>query len=238
MASRRLSTRPRPPATASGRRPHATGLALSHATFYEVRPHLHADTYVNTVLIGPKAHSGLTAADHEPLLKLFVYGLGGAGVDAYLDYLRDPSSVPARLGDLDLPSLKRLCGRLRIKVMVLLLTTPAAAARPETWRWLGERFAARRELQGGGEEAVVASTHGPLDVLTGLSIRSRLDDAAVTSRSLAVQGPNCQSAIVAGAVSSGRWGMAHWRRQATRQMGKLFGKKPRASRPRTCRRPM
>src|SRR5262249_54570742 len=30
------------------------GVEAYHATFYEVRPHLHADTYVNTVLIGAK----------------------------------------------------------------------------------------------------------------------------------------------------------------------------------------
>src|SRR5262249_53575776 len=90
-----------------------------HATFYEVRPHLHADTYVTTVLIAPKSFSGLPAADHEQLLKLFGYGLGGPGVDASLDSLQDPPTVPARLDDLDLPTLKRLCSRLRTKVMVL-----------------------------------------------------------------------------------------------------------------------
>jgi len=99
-------------------------------------------------------------------------------VDTFLDYLQDPPTVPARLDDLDLPSLKRLCSRLRIKVMVLLLTTPAAAARPETWQWLGERFAARRELLG-DDEGALASIGGLLDVVTGLSVRSRPDDAAV-----------------------------------------------------------
>jgi hypothetical protein len=112
------------------------------------------------------------------LIKLFGYGLGGAGVDAYLDYLQNPPAVPARLSDLDLPSLKQLCSRLRIKVMVLLLTASAKAARPETWQWLGERFAARRELQSDDEEAL-ASIGGLLDVVTGFSIRSRKNDAAV-----------------------------------------------------------
>ena len=154
-------------------------VAAYHATFYEVRPHLHADSYVFGVLIGPKAYGGLTTNDHEPLLKLFGYGLGGAGVDAFLDYLQDPPTVPARLDDLDLPTLKRLCGRLRIKIMVLLLTAPAAAARPETWQSLAEQFAAARNAsQGGDEKAVLASTRGLLDV-TGRSIRSRPDDAAV-----------------------------------------------------------
>jgi hypothetical protein len=154
------------------------GVEAYHNTFYEARPHLKADGYVVNVLIGPKVYGGLTIKDHEQLLKLFGYGLGGPGVDAYLDYLRDPPAVPARLDDLDLPTLKRLRSRLRIKVMVLLLTTPAKAARPETWQWLRERFAARRLLQG-DDEGALASTHGLLDVLTGLSVRSRPDDAAV-----------------------------------------------------------
>ena len=62
--------------------------------------------------------------------------------------------------------------------MVLLLTTPASAARPGTWQWLGERFAARRETQG-GEEAVLASVHGLFDVVTGLSRSGRPNDVAV-----------------------------------------------------------
>jgi hypothetical protein len=154
------------------------GVEVYHSTFYEVRPHLNADSYVVNVLIGPKAHYGLTTNDHEHLLKLFGYGLGGLGVDAYLDYLQNPPTIPARLDDLDLPTLKRLCGRLRTKVMVLLLTAPAKAARPETWKWLGERFAARRELLGDDEEAL-ASIGGLLDVVTGFSVRGRPDDAAV-----------------------------------------------------------
>jgi hypothetical protein len=156
----------------------AEAVTAYHTTFYEVRPHLHSDCYVYNVLIGPKVYGRLTTNDHEPLLKLFGYALGSPGVDAYLDYLRDPPTVPARLDDLDLPTLKRLCSRLRTKVMVLLLTTPASAARPETWKWLGERFAARRELQDDDEGAALASTHGLLDV-TGLSVRSRPDDSAV-----------------------------------------------------------
>jgi hypothetical protein len=150
-----------------------------HATFYEVRPHLHADSYVFNVLVGPKAYSGLSINDHEPLLKLFAYGLSGLGVDAYLDYLQNPPTIPAHLDDLDLPTLKRLCSRLRIKIMILLLTTPAKVARPETWKCLGERFAARRELLCDDEGAAMVSIGGLLDVVTGLSMGGRPDDAAV-----------------------------------------------------------
>jgi hypothetical protein len=55
----------------------------------------------------------------------------------------------------------------------------SAAARPETWQWLGERFAARREMQSDDEGVVLVSIGGLLDVVTGFSIRSRPDDAAV-----------------------------------------------------------
>jgi hypothetical protein len=72
--------------------------------------------------------------------------------------------------------LKHLRDKLRFKVMVLL-TTPASAARPETWKWLGERFAARREMQDGDEGTALAAIGGLLDA--GLSVRSRPDDAAV-----------------------------------------------------------
>jgi hypothetical protein len=143
-----------------------------HSAFYEVRPHLHADSYVVTVLIGPKAHYGPTTNDHEPLLKLAGYGLGGHGVDALLDYLQNPPAVPAWLDCLDLAALKNLCNRLRTKILVLLLTTPTSAARPATWQRLAEQFAAaRRELKGGnGQEAVLASTEVLLDVLATLSV--------------------------------------------------------------------
>jgi hypothetical protein len=87
---------------------------------------------VVNVLIGPKVHHGLTAHDHEQLLKLFGYARGGAGVDSLLDYLKEPPVVPASLDNLDLPELKKLCAKLRVKVMVLLLTTPASAAHPAT----------------------------------------------------------------------------------------------------------
>jgi hypothetical protein len=142
-----------------------------HATFYEVRPHLHADTYVVTVLIGSKAHHGLTSADHEPLLTLFGYAYGGVGVDTLLDFLTNPPAMPETFEDLDLPALKKLRRKLRVKLMVLLLTTPASAARPATWQQLGEQFAAaRRASQNSDEGAVLASTYGLLDVITGLSM--------------------------------------------------------------------
>jgi hypothetical protein len=40
---------------------------------------------------------------------------------------------------------------------------------PETWQWLGERFAAQREFQGDEEGAVLDSLGKLLDLITGLS---------------------------------------------------------------------
>jgi hypothetical protein len=155
-------------------------VAAYHDLYFEVRPHLNAPGYIlGVVLGGGRIFYAPNPADQVLLLKLFGYGLGGLGVDAFLDYLRDPPTIPARLDDLDLPTLRRLCRRLRTKVLVLLLTTPAASVRPGTWQWLGEKFAARRERQGGGEEAVLASVHGLFDVATGLSRSGRPNDAVV-----------------------------------------------------------
>ncbi len=148
----------------------AAGVGAFHATFYEVRPRLHAAAYVVTVLIGEKAQHGLTADDHEPLLKIFGHGLGGAGVDAVLDLIREPPAVPMSLGDLDLPALNKLLGKLDTKVKVLLLTTPASAARPATWQRLAERYArSRREASGDTHEAVRVSAEGLLEVIAALS---------------------------------------------------------------------
>ena len=154
-------------------------VAVYHDLFFDVRPHLNAHAYVLGVVLGGKPFGGLTLDDRETILKALGYQLGDKAVDAVLDFFANPPTVSARLDDLDLPTLKRLCGRLRFKVLILLLTTPAAAARPETWKWLGERSAARRELQDDDEGSVLTSTRGLLDVVTGFSIRSRPDDAAV-----------------------------------------------------------
>src|SRR5262249_46650398 len=148
-------------------------VAVYHDLYFDVRPHLNAHAYVLGVVLGGKPFGGLTLDDRETILKTLGYQLDDKAVDAVLDYFANPPAVPASLDSLGLPELRQLRDRLRGKVAVLLLTTPAAAARPETWKWLGERFAARRELQGGDEGAVLASTHRLLDVLAGLSMGER-----------------------------------------------------------------
>jgi len=120
------------------------GVGAYHHIYFEVRPHRAADSYIVNTVMGSKVHHGLAPDDHELLLKLFGYGLGGPGVDAYLDCLKDPPAVPASLGDLDPPALRKLGDKLRIQLVVLALTTPAAAAHPATWRRLAEQLAASR----------------------------------------------------------------------------------------------
>jgi hypothetical protein len=154
-------------------------VALYHDLYFDVRPHLNAHAYVLGVVLGSKPFGGLTLDDRETILKTLGYQLGDKAVDAVLDYFANPPMVPASLDRLGMAELRQLCDRLRVKVAVLLLTAPAKAARPETWKWLGERFAARRELLGDDEEALT-SIGGLLDVVTGLSVRSRPDDAAVS----------------------------------------------------------
>jgi hypothetical protein len=149
-----------------------------HDLYFDVRPHLNAHAYVLGVVLGGKPFGGLTSDDHETILKTLGYQLGEEAVDAVLDFFANPPVVPASLDRLSLPELKQLCDRLRVKVAVLLLTTPAKAAWPETWQWLGGRFSAEGELLGDDEEAL-DSTHGLLDAVTEMLVRNRPDDAAV-----------------------------------------------------------
>jgi hypothetical protein len=146
-------------------------VAAYHDLYFDVRPHLNAHAYVLGVVLGGKPFGVLAPDDREAILKILGYQLGGEAVDAVLDFFADPPTLPASLNSLGLPELKQLRDKLRTKVMVLLLTTPAAAARPETWEQLwGQYSAARRASQGGDEKAVVSSIGGLLDVVTGLSL--------------------------------------------------------------------
>jgi hypothetical protein len=157
-----------------------TAVAAYHDLYFDVRSHLNAHAYVLGVVLSGKPFGVLTLDDRETILKTLGYQLGEAAVDAVLDCFAHPPAVPASLARLDLPALKQLRDRLRVKVAVLLLTTPAAAARPETWRQIwGQYAAARSATQGGDEVAVLDSIDGLLDVVTGLSMGGRLNDAAV-----------------------------------------------------------
>jgi hypothetical protein len=133
----------------------AAGLAAYHDIFFCVRAHLRADSYVATVVLRGKAHEPLKLDQHEVLLKAYGYALGPRGVDDILDYLRDPPAVPASLDGLDPPALRRLRARLRTRVSVLAMTTPASAASPATWARVRQVVAAgRRDPQGVDDDGV------------------------------------------------------------------------------------
>jgi hypothetical protein len=157
----------------------SAAVAVYHDLYFDVRSHLNAHVYVLGVVLGGKPFGGLTLDDRETILKTLGYQLGDKAVDALLDFFANPPAVPASLNSLGLPELKQLCDRLRVKVAVLILTTPASAARPETWQSLAEQFAAARNSSMGDEKAVPASIGGLLDVVTGMSMSGRPNDAAV-----------------------------------------------------------
>jgi hypothetical protein len=151
------------------------GVAAYHALYFAVRPRLHAGGHVWGAVLGGKAHQGLAPDDHESLLRVYGYALGSRGVDALLDYLRDPPAVPASLDGLDPAGLRQLRDRLRVKLHVLSLTAPANAASPATWAWLRERVAAaRHEFRGSGDGADGEGAIRPaLDLVAGLLQRQR-----------------------------------------------------------------
>jgi hypothetical protein len=151
-----------------GLTPAAVG--VYHDLFFDVRPKLAASTYISLTVLGPKFYDGtLRQDDHELLLKAAGYAYGGHGVDALLDYLRDPPVVPADLSGLNQEQLQTLGDKLRIKLWVLSLTTSASAASPETWRWLQRRHAeavGRRAAE--GERAVLGALKPVLDLMDAL----------------------------------------------------------------------
>jgi hypothetical protein len=146
-------------------------VAAFHDLHFNVRPYLGADSYIVNVVLGSKALGVIDADDPALLMKLFGYGLGGPGVDSYLEVLRDPPAVPASLADLDLAALQALRRKLQTQVLVLALSTPAAALHPATWLRLGRRCGG--EHGGGlgdGPDVVLGSIRSALDVLAVLAL--------------------------------------------------------------------
>jgi hypothetical protein len=101
---------------------------LYHELFIDVRPYLQAEFYIFAKAIGPKVHSGLTADDHDLLLKMAGYALGAVAVDQLLAYWADPPVWPVPLAQLDGPALETLQSKLWIQAWILSLTIPVNAA--------------------------------------------------------------------------------------------------------------
>jgi hypothetical protein len=144
------------------------GVAAFHSTFFEVRPHLKAGTYIATVVLRRRGRTGAAPDEHAAALKALAHELGGWVVDKLLALFRDPPVVPAALGGLDLEALRGLRDRVRTKALLLAETAPAAAAAPATWQWL----AGRLDEAGGGAAGLGGgwgSVRAALDVVAGLS---------------------------------------------------------------------
>jgi hypothetical protein len=153
------------------------GVAAYHALFFEVRPHLQADTYIATIVLGGKVQCGLRRDDHALLMKAIGYGMGGDGVDQYLDFVNDPPVVPRCLDQLDLPSLKKLRDRTAFQVGVLAMTTPASAAAPAAWLWLRERFASGRRAAAASEDSPAWSIPPALEAAAFVAAAPPVRDA-------------------------------------------------------------
>jgi hypothetical protein len=102
-----------------------TGVGAYHDLFFEVRPHLGARDYIVNVVIGAKAHSGLSEHDHDVLLKLFGYAHGPRAVDALIRYYRSPPEVPLSLAALTAADLNELHLMLAVKGAILARTLPS-----------------------------------------------------------------------------------------------------------------
>jgi hypothetical protein len=142
------------------------GVAAYHDLYFDVRPHLRYVGYVTAVAIGRKAYHGLQPEDHDILLKLYGYGLGGYGVDSILNYLSSPFVIPEALETLDLPALKELQRKLMTHLVVLAMTTPATALAPLTWIRLSGSSASFRYQGNDDQPAVLGKVRAMLEVAT------------------------------------------------------------------------
>jgi hypothetical protein len=147
-------------------------IAAYHDLFFAVRPHLQAEVYILNLAIGPKVHDGLTSADHEILLKLVGYRMGGRMVDQLLDYFTDPPDNTVRLTALDSAGLEKLHGKLLVQAMILSMTMPAdavTAARLPAVRTLLAQAGVLAKGSGGAENTPLSAVPAALDYRAFLS---------------------------------------------------------------------
>jgi hypothetical protein len=159
----------------------AAGVATYHDVFFEVRPRLQADVYVlGVVLGGGRVFYAPDPADHGLLLKLFGFHMGGLYVDVLLGYFREPLVLPVSLEGLDEAALRRLLGKLRTRLLLLAVTTPAEALAPAEWLRLQGAMTAI-------PEPAAAGTDGGASTLAALL--AALEAAATLSEAAARGGP-------------------------------------------------
>jgi hypothetical protein len=173
--------------------------------FFDVRSALKSDMYILCDVIGWRFWPLVSPDDHEKLLKVYGYDYGEHGVDAYLVYLRRPPQVPASLAGLDQTELNSLQDRLRTRLNVLLMTTPAAAATSQGWMTLREQFAAvtRRTARHGSQIQLDAAVIAMLTQAAPVSLHAAPDCAhcgPVSARSVlftAIAVPPARVAVTA-----------------------------------------
>ena len=156
------------------------GVAAYHDVLFAVQPRLAHPHYVlGVVLGGGRVYYAPDPADHELLLKLFGYHMGGLYVDVLLDYFREPLVLPGSLEGLDEAALRRLLGKLRTKVLLLATTTPAEALPPEEWL----------RLQGAMPPIPEPAAGTDTRASTLAALRAALEAAATLSEAAARGGP-------------------------------------------------
>jgi hypothetical protein len=95
------------------------------AVFFCTRDRLHVEGYIVFEVIGPKAHSGLTEADIDVILKMYAYSGGPIVLDRLVDYFKNPPpEVPERPEQLCPGELRSLRDRLLIRASIVLDTLP------------------------------------------------------------------------------------------------------------------
>jgi hypothetical protein len=159
----------------------AAGVATYHDVFFEVRPRLGADVYVLSVVLGGgRVFYAPDPDDHELLLKLFGYHMGGLYVDVLLGYFREPLVLPESLEGLDEAALRRLLGKLRTRLLLLAVTTPAEALAPQEWLRLQGAMAVAPESPAAGTDPQAS---------TLIALRAAAEAAATLAEAAARGGP-------------------------------------------------
>jgi hypothetical protein len=132
-----------------------------HNVFFDVRDRLHAEGYILHVVIGPKAHTGLTESDIDVILKMFAYAGGPLVVDALVGYYRGPPVAPERPEELGCAELQELRTKLLLKALILSHTLPATVSGMRKMAVLSEAVQGiQSALRTGGEASspLLAST--------------------------------------------------------------------------------
>lgn len=126
----------------------AAAVGAYHDLFFRIRDRLNAECYIYNVVIGPKAHAGLTEDDVNVILKLLGYAHGPLMVDLALRYFRNPPALPPRLNGLDAAALANLHLLLQVRLLILTMVTPAHALAAKK-QWLIAEPTIERDVSSG-----------------------------------------------------------------------------------------